>query len=209
MKEEIKAIIFDVGGVLALGKTIFFKNKERNSVHVGIARKLKISLDQWFDAIDSIYGKSIEGQVPKEKVLTTLSEKLNISKRNLTKIVTSEYNSHFKQNKQLFKTAKDLKKKGYKVAVLSDQWYLSQDALMPNSLYSFFDKIIVSCEVGMRKPNPKIYKYTLKKLKLKPQQTVFIDNQMWNLKPAQELGMNTILFKNNKQTIKELGEFLR
>jgi FMN phosphatase YigB (HAD superfamily) len=33
---------------------------------------------------------------------------------------------------------------------------------------------------------------------------LFIDNREWNLKPARKLGMKTILFKNNKQTIKDL-----
>ena len=43
----------------------------------------------------------------------------------------------------------------------------------------------------------------LKKLKLRPGQCLFIDNQEWNLRPAKKLKMHTILFKNNKQLFKE------
>ena len=92
----------------------------------------------------------------------------------------------------------------YTLAVLSDQWHLSEDPIMPKKLYKRFGVVIVSCDVGLRKPDPKIYKLALKKLKLKPNQAVFVDNQEWNLKPAQKLGMKTILFKDNKQLIKAL-----
>ena len=100
-----------------------------------------------------------------------------------------------------------LKEEGYKIAILSDQWYLSKEAIIPKSFYRDFNPTIISCDVGMRKPNPKIYQYILKKLKLKPVQTIFIDNQEWNIKPAKNIGMNTILFKDSNQAIKELKKF--
>jgi len=59
-----------------------------------------------------------------------------------------------------------------------------------------FERVIVSCDVGVRKPRPKIYKLTLRKLKLKPSQTIFIDDLQWNTKPPQKFWMKTILFKN-------------
>ena len=113
------------------------------------------------------------------------------------------YKKEFKINKQLFNQAFKLKKLGYKIAILSDQWHLSKDAHMPKKWCKKFDQLIVSCDVGIRKPNPKIYKLTLKKLKLSPRQILFIDNQEWNIKPAKKLGMKIILFKNNEQLFKE------
>jgi putative hydrolase of the HAD superfamily len=77
---------------------------------------------------------------------------------------------------------------------------------MPPRLYKKFDEVVVSCEVGMRKPNPKMYKLILKRLKISPKQTLFIDNQEWNTKPAKKLGEKVILYKNNKQLFKELNK---
>lgn len=206
MKREIKAIIFDVGGVLALGESIIMNGKQRNSVHLYIAKKLNISLDQWFDAIDTTYAKSIEGKLSEDKVLKIIAKNLKIPIKKLETIVKKSYKKNFKQNKQLFKRINNIKKKGYKLAVLSDQWYLSQEALMPKKLYKKFDAVVVSCEVKMRKPNPKMYKLVLKKLKISPKKALFIDNQEWNIKPAKKIGMNTILYKNNKQLFKELSK---
>lgn len=201
MKSVIKAIVFDVGGVLALGKnsTVSKGKLIPSGVHLDIAKKLKISLDQYMDAIDTNYALALEGKISKEKVEEIFSRNLKVSKEKLEKIYIWAYRRHFKQNKQLFKQAKILKKLGYKIAILSDQWYLSEKALMPKKNYSYFDEIIVSCDVGMRKPNPRIYKLLIKKMKLVPSEIIFIDNQLWNINPAKKIGMQTILFKNNKQ----------
>jgi len=206
MSGEIKAIIFDMNGVLELGK--YSEKKLRGhrllGVHNYISRKLKISIDQWFDAIDSTYAKSIEGTILEKKMLEIISKNVGITPKKLEKIVINAHKQHFKENKQLFKQAFRLKKQGYKIAILSDQWHLSKKALMPEKYIKKFDEVVVSCDVGVRKPNPKIYKMILKKLKLKPENCIFIDNQRWNLIPAKKLGMKTILFKNNKKLIEKL-----
>lgn len=215
-KGEIKVIIFDVGGVLQLPKTLVrliqdthligvpahcgHRNK---SIHEYLADKLKIVLDQWFDAIDTAYAKSIEGKLTEKQVLNIISKNLGINKFKLKKWLVKAYKHNVSLNKELLKQAKELKKLGYKIAILSDQWHFSKLALMPKSLTKHFFPIVVSCEVGMRKPNLKIYSLILEKLKLMPSECLFIDNQEWNIRPAKKLGMNTILFKNNKQLFKE------
>lgn len=205
-KNSIKAVIFDIGGVLEISdqqKPV--RGHVNRGVHQTIAKHLNISLDQWFDAIDSTYSYSITGEMSEVKVLSTISKNTKISKTKLKKVIFQAYRTHFKPNKELYNLAFKLKKQGYKIAILSDQWHLSKQALMPKTLTDKFDVSIVSCDVGLRKPNPKIYKLTLKKLKLPAKNCVFIDNQIWNINPAQKLGMKTILYKDNKQVFRQLS----
>lgn len=198
-KRWIKAVIFDVGGVLALGSdSKKLKGNRTFGVHQYMARKLNIPLDQWLDSIDSVYADAIEGKISKEKILKTISRNNHISMEEIERLFKIAYRKHFKQNKQLFKQAFKLKQLGYKIAILSDQWPVSEEALMPKKLYRQFD-VVVSCDVGARKPNQKIYKILLKKLKLPAKKCLFIDNQEWNLLPAKKLGFRTIPFKDNKQ----------
>jgi len=202
---NIKTIIFDVGGVLALGrKSFFLKNHSSKGVHEYMAKKLRISLDTWFDSIDTIYAEAIEGKASKEKALEVMSKNNKIFGDKLERLFVRAYRKNFKQNKRLYKLAFKLKEKGYRIAILSDQWQVSKEALMPEKYTSRFDTIIVSCDVGFRKPNPKIYELLFKKLKTHYKNSVFIDNRDWNLKPAKKLGIKTILFKNNRQLIKDL-----
>lgn len=204
-KFGVKAIIFDVGGVLALGK--YFAKPKRGhrqlGVHEEIARRLGITLDQWFDAIDTNYALSIEGKITKNKVISLISKNAEVSSDVLEKTVIGAYRSHFKQNKWLYRQAFFLKRRGYKIAILSDQWHISKEALMLEKYTKKFDSVVVSCDSGVRKPNPKIYRLVLKKLKLKPEEAIFIDNQKWNISPAKKMGMKTILFKDNHCLMKD------
>lgn len=204
-KLQIKAVIFDVGGVLALGKySPESRHYQSRGIHGFIAQKLKISIDQWFDTIDSTYADGIEGKISESKFVSIIAKNNKVTSKKISKLYIKAYKKLFKINKGLYKFAFRLKKKCYKIAILSDQHYLSEKVLMPERFVKKFDVSIVSCDVGMRKPNPEIYKLTLKKLNIPAQNTVFVDNQDWNLKPAKKLKINTILFKNNKQAIRDL-----
>src|SRR3989338_1566678 len=200
-KQLIKAILLDVGGVLALGESSKWKKGKfiPSGVHLNMVKKLKISIDQYLDSIDSTYVSAITGKLSKKEVIEILSRNFRISSKKLKKLYLDSYKKNFKQNKELFNKLFKLKKQGYKVAVLSDQWFLSKEALMPEKLYKNFDEIMVSCDVEIRKPNKKIYQLAVKKLNFSPKEILFIDNQKWNILPAKKLGMNTILFKSNKQ----------
>lgn len=203
-KKGIKAVIFDVGGVLSSGKNLKL-NKSKlipSGVHVSIANKLHISIDQYMDAIDTNYALAITGKISRKKVLEIFSRNLKVSKEKLVKLYLWAYRKNFKDNNALFKEAKRLKNIGYRVGILSDQWYLSKEALMKNKNYKIFNPVVVSCDVKLRKPNPEIYALLVKKLKLKPSEILFIDNQIWNVKPAKEMGIKSVLYKNNPQLFK-------
>ena len=200
-KRQIKAILFDVGGVLALGENSRLENGKfiPSGVHLNMAKKLNISIDQYIDSIDTAYVSAITGKLSKKEVIETLSKNFGVSSKKLKRLYIDSYKKNFKQNKELFNKLFKLKKQGYKIAILSDQWFLSKEALMPKKLYKHFDEVIVSCDVGIRKPNKKIYQLAVKKLNFSPKEILFIDNQKWNISPAKKLGMKTILFKSNKQ----------
>jgi epoxide hydrolase-like predicted phosphatase len=208
-EKSIKAIIFDVGGVLQLGGKVRKSPKEVHisGVHEIIANKLRITLDQYMDSIDSAYAKSIEGQISRNILVGILSLNLNIPKEKIIKLYHSAYKRKFKKNKALYNIARQLKKQGYKIAILSDQWHLSKDVLIPKKDQKLFDEVIISCDMGMRKPNIDIYELVLKKLNINPEESIFIDNQEWNLIPAHKMGIKTILFIDNKKTKEQLAHF--
>lgn len=207
-QNQIKAVIFDIGGVLVLSKnptTIKIgKNHSYTGVHERIAKKLKISLDQWFDTIETTYVEAFIGKISEQTTILTLAKKLQVHPGYLRWLIVKSYRKNFKQNRKLYKLAFKLKKQGYKIAVLSDQWWLSKEAIVKERYMEKFDQVVISCDVGVRKPNPEIYKLTLKKLRFQAKNCLFIDNQSWNLTPAKKLGMKTILFKTNKQLFKQL-----
>ena len=55
-----------------------------------------------------------------------------------------------------------------------------------------FDHVIESAKIGLRKPDPRIYQMMIEALGVDPQHCVYLDDLVVNLKPARDMGMNTI-----------------
>ena len=71
-------------------------------------------------------------------------------------------------------------------------------------LAELFDGVVISGEVGIRKPSREIYELGAKSIGLKPTDCVFVDDLPMNLKPAAELGMGTVHHVSPQETIAEL-----
>jgi len=69
--------------------------------------------------------------------------------------------------------------------------------------------MVISCDDKIRKPEPESYFLSLNKIGVKPEEALFIDDKPENLDAAEKLGINTLIFKNNKQFFKELKKFNR
>ena len=67
-----------------------------------------------------------------------------------------------------------------------------------------FDHVIESAKIGMRKPDPRIYRMMVEALGIDPKQCVYLDDLGVNLKPAREMGMTTIKVVSAPQAIAEL-----
>lgn len=101
----------------------------------------------------------------------------------------------------------ELKEDGYKIYGLSnvdadDANYLQEKY----NLYDIFDGVILSCNTGMRKPNPEIYKLLMNKFKIKPEESLYIDNMKKYLLPAKRLGFKTLLFKSPDELKQNLAK---
>jgi putative hydrolase of the HAD superfamily len=67
-----------------------------------------------------------------------------------------------------------------------------------------FDHVIESAKIGLRKPDPKIYRMMVEALGVDPKRCIYLDDLGVNLKPAREMGMTTIKVQNAKQALTEL-----
>lgn len=75
-------------------------------------------------------------------------------------------------------------------------------------LLKYFERIFSSNEMGERKPDSKVFQIVLDYLQFAPQQTVFLDDNIENIKGAEALGIKTILvtsFEQMKTELREIG----
>jgi putative hydrolase of the HAD superfamily len=75
-------------------------------------------------------------------------------------------------------------------------------------LADLFDGVVISGEVGVRKPAPEIYALGAERIGLAPSACVFVDDLPFNLKPAAALGMTAVHHRDPAQTIDELERLL-
>jgi putative hydrolase of the HAD superfamily len=95
---------------------------------------------------------------------------------------------------------------GYRTALLSNSWGMG---LYPiDRIRALFDVVVISGEVGLRKPDPEIFELTMAKLGLNADVCVFVDDHPGHLKAAQEAGMTTVLHKAPAQSIPEVEALL-
>nr|XP_032657597.1 bifunctional epoxide hydrolase 2-like [Chelonoidis abingdonii] len=125
--------------------------------------------------------------------------------------VFEDFMTQGKLNTALLQAAVTLRNNGFRTCVLTNNWIDDSPqrhitALVHSLLRRQFDLVIESCRIGLKKPDPRIYEYALDVLKAKPQEVIFLDDIGANLKPAQEMGVATILVKDTDAALKELQD---
>jgi 2-haloacid dehalogenase len=102
-----------------------------------------------------------------------------------------------------------LKKSGkYKIYALTNwQEGLFDIALVRYNFLHWFDGRVVSGEEKTRKPFPGFYKILLSRYQVDPSEALFIDDNLRNVKAAEELGINSIHFQSTPQLRQKLEEY--
>ena len=196
----IKAVIFDLGGVL-----IFYN-------HMIAARKMSRLIRFPKEKIFAFLNENKEFNVSYElksspKIYWGIAEK-ELGKKIPISDFEKFWNTIFWPNKKMILFARKIKKK-YKIALLSNTGNLHGSYLSKKyHLQEIFSVIIYSYKVKTRKPNRKIYEIALKKLHVKPREAIFIDDKKPNVKGAEKVGIHGVLFRNSKQAIRDVDKII-
>lgn len=93
-------------------------------------------------------------------------------------------------------TLAELKRRGYKLGVIANQNYGTEQRLKSWNLLPFFELVAASAELGMAKPAPMIFEWALKQADCSPQNAVMVGDRMDNdIAPANRLGIHTVHLK--------------
>jgi epoxide hydrolase-like predicted phosphatase len=96
-----------------------------------------------------------------------------------------------------------------RVAALSNSWGTGDyDPYAGWELDDLFDAVVISDQVGLRKPDPEIYRLTASKIGLPPSECLFVDDTEHNLPGAHDLGMGTLFFTGEDAEITEIERLI-
>lgn len=122
--------------------------------------------------------------------------------------VEAVINAEMAKNAPLMEYIAELHKT-YKLALLSNissNWV--REVFLSQEEQALFEAIVLSYEVGMVKPDERIYKLTAERLGINPDECVFIDDGVVNCRAAQATGMKAVVYDNFLQMKAELSQHL-
>jgi epoxide hydrolase-like predicted phosphatase len=100
---------------------------------------------------------------------------------------------------------RNLKTSGVPTGLLSNSW----GGGYPRELFpDMFDAVVISAEVGMRKPEPRIFKHVAGLLGLPPEECVFIDDIQANITAAEQIGFTGVLHNAAADTAQQVADLL-
>lgn len=121
---------------------------------------------------------------------------LGVTEEDLAKI--TEDRVYNKDNFRLFpdsvKTLETLRGR-YKLGIISDTWPSIVPVLEHFDILQYFDCVTYSYTLGVYKPHPEMYWDALGKMKLPPEETLFVDDFSGNLEGARKEGIQPVLIR--------------
>jgi len=97
----------------------------------------------------------------------------------------------------------------YRTGLISNAWpEIRQEIENEWRIADAFDKLIISAEVGLAKPDPRIYRLALEGLGVEASHAIFVDDFLENLEAASALGMHPVHFKNRIQAQQQVETLL-
>lgn len=193
----IKAVIFDLGGVLL--RTADFTPRERLAANLNMDRH---ELEDFIFGGDS--GDAAQrGEISVSKHWENLQYQINYTPQEF-KTLLDMFFSQDRLDEDLVGYVRSLHKT-YKTALLSNAWDdLRQVIAAKWHFEDAFDVMIISSEVKVAKPDPKIFHLALDRLAVKASETIFVDDFQRNVDAAVSVGMHAIRFQSPKQLRDEL-----
>jgi putative hydrolase of the HAD superfamily len=102
--------------------------------------------------------------------------------------------------------ARDLRAAGLKIAILSNMPATVRDYILRCPWLPEFDSRTFSCDVGVCKPQSRIYDHCLRQLGAKLSEVLFLDDREANIRAAETLGLHAILFRDASSAAQEIEQ---
>ena len=96
----------------------------------------------------------------------------------------------------------------YKVGLISNAWSGLRAYIEREKFDDAFHHLTISAEVGVAKPEARIYQFALEQLQVKAKEAVFVDDVLENIKACEKLGMRGIHFKDPDSALGQLKALL-
>jgi len=179
---SIKCVVFDAGGVLlTLGGDDYTRE---------LAQAL--GLETLPPRYGNLFPELQDGSLPEDRFWTALAGKPVDMAR-----IDQVFVKYHRPQPAMLELAKELRTRGVKTAVLSNTQTSHARLMREMGVFSGFDPVLLSCEIGKRKPKREAFLEVLKRVRLSASSCAFVDDTEENVEAASCLGFHGILYSGN------------
>jgi epoxide hydrolase-like predicted phosphatase len=201
LNQTIKAVIWDMGGVLL--------HEADSAPRKKLAQQYGVELIKLYDLVFNSQSAALaaRGEISEEEHWRRIAVELGVPPADLENF-HSAFWSGDEVDSELIQFIRSLRPT-YKTALLSNAWTGTRKAL--DEYYGcldIFDEVVISAEIRLAKPDPAIYRAMLTLLDLPANQTIFVDDLAENIEAANALGIHGIRFENTRQAIQDVRRLL-
>ncbi len=196
---SIRAVYFDLGAVIL--------RTEDTAPRTKLAESLGMTYDE---IVEVVHGGGVDGSAARAALglITEEQHWLNVVRRlNLPESEIPRVEDAFFAGDRLDQTLLAFMRslrRGIKVGLISNAWSGLRPWIVRQKFENAFDHMTISAEVGVAKPDERIYRLALEKLDVRPEEAVFVDDVPANIEAARDLGMYGIVFQGTEQTTEEI-----
>jgi putative hydrolase of the HAD superfamily len=197
----IRAVIFDIGGVLEITPRTGWVERWEDRLSMpprGLAERLR-----------DVWRAGDVGGITLQDVERSTAKALDLDQPQLQEFMNDLWNEYLGAlNTELAAYFASLRPR-YKTGIISNSFVGAREK--EQERYGFGDMcdlIIYSHEVGYKKPDPRIYQIACERLGVLPEEAIFLDDVPQAIDAAQALGMHGIIFHDNAQAIADIQSLL-
>jgi len=197
----ISAVIWDLGGVLLRGEVT---SRQALADRMGMPREELENL-----VFDNESGDRAQlGEISVDEHWENIRQQLGLDAAEIREFRWQFWEGD-RLDVELVDAIRGLRGR-YKTGLLSNAFSdLRQVVTTRLNFSDAFDEMVISAEVHMMKPDPRIYQVALQRLGVAAEEAVFIDDMLRNVEGARSQGMHAIHFRQRSQALGELEQLLK
>jgi putative hydrolase of the HAD superfamily len=201
----VRAIVFDIGGVLELGPDGREPMATFGPVLSGWERRIGVGPGKLGAIIAELYAAGACGTCSEREWWRRFGDRAGMPSADLSEFQTELWAHYLGElNGELADYFAALRPR-FRTALLSNSFVGAREREEERHGFSrITDLIVYSHEEGLLKPDPRIYERTCERLAVAPSDVVFVDDRKEHVRGAREVGMTALLYRGNVALIAEL-----
>ncbi len=200
---DVRAVIFDWGGVI--------EGLPGEARVAELERRLALAPGALWEVLwGELWRQLSTGAIAKGDYVQGVAARLGLPDADTARRLLEELYAGDRFNPEVVAAARALRDR-YKVALLTNASPGQDERILEQfdiDVHTEFDAYVNSAYVGLRKPDPAIFRLTLGRLDVAPQQAVLLDDMLRNVDSARELGIHTVQFVDPGASLAELEALL-